>query len=179
MDVKTAFLYNSIDEEVYTEQPIGFKQGEKNKDFVCKLNKALYRLKQSPKLWFDTLADFLATIGFQPLVSNACIFSDGKGTFITTFVDDLQLIRPSIETINQLKAALHAKFKIEDLRASSFYLGIELTRDKPNRTLKLNQKAYIERMLDDFNINDYKPAPTPMTTGYSFKKALDSYKASE
>ena len=47
MDVKTAFLYSGIDEEIYMEQPTGFKEGN---GLVYKLNKALYGLKQSPRL---------------------------------------------------------------------------------------------------------------------------------
>jgi hypothetical protein len=46
MDVKTAFLYGAIDEDIYVEQPTGYDQWSSN--LVCKLNKALYGLKQSP-----------------------------------------------------------------------------------------------------------------------------------
>jgi hypothetical protein len=45
MDVKTAFLYGAIDEEIYVKQLIELKDGTKR---VCYLNKALYKLKQSP-----------------------------------------------------------------------------------------------------------------------------------
>ena len=48
MDVKTAFLNGKISEEVYLEQPEGFETHDPNA-FVCKLKKALYRLKQAPR----------------------------------------------------------------------------------------------------------------------------------
>jgi hypothetical protein len=111
-----------IHEEIYIKQLPGYKKGGDDQDLVCKLNKALYRLKQSPKLWFDTLAAFLAELG----------------TFIAAFVDDLQLIGPSLDTINEIKATLYAKFQIIDLGASSFYLGIEVTRDRACCILKLS-----------------------------------------
>ena len=53
MDIVTAFLYSPIEEEVYVEQPKGFTNG---KDKVCKLNKALYELKQSPRAWYKTIS---------------------------------------------------------------------------------------------------------------------------
>jgi hypothetical protein len=49
--------------------------------------------------------------------------------FITAFVDNLQLISLSLDTINEIKTALDAKFQMVDLGASSFYLGIEVTCD--------------------------------------------------
>ena len=56
MDVKTAFLYGELEEEIYIEQPDGFVvPGEENK--VCRLIKSLYGLIQAPKQWhekFDT-----------------------------------------------------------------------------------------------------------------------------
>src|SRR5438552_4024639 len=52
MDVKTAFLYGNVDEEIYVEQPMVF---EDRTSRVCKLNKALYGLKQSPRIWYNTL----------------------------------------------------------------------------------------------------------------------------
>ncbi|KAH7465155.1 hypothetical protein BFJ66_g17589 [Fusarium oxysporum f. sp. cepae] len=56
MDVKTAFLYGKIDEEIYVEQPEGFDDGTER---VWKLRKALYGLKQSPRIWYQTLSLFL------------------------------------------------------------------------------------------------------------------------
>lgn len=49
MDVKTAFLYGNVEEEVYVEQPTGYEEGDGTED-VCVLDKALYGLKQSPRI---------------------------------------------------------------------------------------------------------------------------------
>ena len=51
MDVKTAFLHGDLEEEIYITQPDGFKvTGKEN--WVCKLSKSLYGLKQSPRQWY-------------------------------------------------------------------------------------------------------------------------------
>ena len=57
MDVKSAFLYGKIKEEVYVCQPPGFEDPS-HPDWVYKLDKALYGLKQAPRAWYDTLSTF-------------------------------------------------------------------------------------------------------------------------
>jgi predicted AAA+ superfamily ATPase len=63
MDVKSAFLNGYIQEEVYVEQPPGF-ENDKESNHVYKLRKALYRLKQAPRAWYERLRDFLLSKGF-------------------------------------------------------------------------------------------------------------------
>ncbi|GKC71252.1 retrovirus-related pol polyprotein from transposon TNT 1-94 [Tanacetum coccineum] len=58
MDVKSTFLNGKISEEVYVQQPPGFESNE-FPNHVCKLDKALYRLKQAPRAWYETLSNFL------------------------------------------------------------------------------------------------------------------------
>jgi hypothetical protein len=58
MDVKSSFLNGALEEEVYLEQPEGFKL-TKNQDYVCKLKKALYALKQAPIAWLSRLDNYL------------------------------------------------------------------------------------------------------------------------
>jgi hypothetical protein len=58
MDVKSNFLNGELEEEVYIEQPEGFKLSE-NTDYVCKLKKALYGLKQAPRAWYSRMDKYL------------------------------------------------------------------------------------------------------------------------
>jgi hypothetical protein len=64
MDVKSSFLNEEIEEEVYIEQPEGFHLSE-NAYYVCKLKKALYGLKQSPREWYFRLDTYLQHAGFR------------------------------------------------------------------------------------------------------------------
>lgn len=64
MDVKSTFLNDILEEEVYIEQQEGFVD-EKNKNMVCKLHKALYGLKQAPRAWYERLHKYLVKIGFE------------------------------------------------------------------------------------------------------------------
>ena len=55
-DISTAFLNASLDEEIYMELPEGL---EKSDNSVCRLQKALYGLKQSPRMWHETIKEWL------------------------------------------------------------------------------------------------------------------------
>jgi hypothetical protein len=131
INVKTAFLYGEIDANIYIEQPERFCS-KKRPDQVCKLKKVLYSLKQAPRVWYNTLTDYLKTLGFTPLIADNCIFYDGKETYITVFVDNLLIIKPSKPNIDTIKAQLAQRFYITDLGLCKYYLGIEIVRDRKN-----------------------------------------------
>ena len=58
MDVKTAYLNGELDKDIYMEQPDGYVD-EDHPDYVCKLKRSLYGLKQSPRMWNQTIDDFM------------------------------------------------------------------------------------------------------------------------
>nr|GFB05517.1 putative ribonuclease H-like domain-containing protein [Tanacetum cinerariifolium] len=64
MDVKSSFLYRTIEEEVYVYQPPGFEDPD-YPDKVYKVVKALYGLHQATRAWYETLANYLLENGFQ------------------------------------------------------------------------------------------------------------------
>lgn len=69
MDVKTAFLYGSIKEEVYVEQPEPFEVHDRE-SHVCRLKKALYGLNQAPWAWYERIDSYLMKLGFTRSESN-------------------------------------------------------------------------------------------------------------
>ena len=64
MDVKSAFQNGELEEEVYIEQPEGFQLSE-NADYVCKLKKALYGIKQALRAWYSRMDKYLQQAGFR------------------------------------------------------------------------------------------------------------------
>ena len=72
MDVKTAFLYGLIKGEVYVNQPHGFNDGTAR---ARRLSRALHGLKQSPRVWYDTLAAFLKSYGMSPLNADLSVYA--------------------------------------------------------------------------------------------------------
>jgi hypothetical protein len=91
MDVKSAFLNGPIKEEVYVEQPPGFKDSE-YPNYVYKLSKALYGLKQALRAWYECLRDFLITNGFKVGKVDPTLFTKtvAKDLFVCQiYVDDI------------------------------------------------------------------------------------------
>jgi transposase InsO family protein len=166
MDVKTAFLNGDIDHEVYMQQPEGFvEHGSEGK--VCKLHKSIYGLKQSPRLWYKKLHDFLCHIGFERLHADPSAYRlvDGAEMVIMIiYVDDLILCSKSAHMLVKLKEQLSSAFRMTDMGDLHFYLGMEVIRDREGGKLLLNQQKYIHNVLERFGMQDSKPVETPMAT---------------
>jgi hypothetical protein len=159
MDVKTAFLYGDIEEDIWIELPTGC-----GVTGTAKLKKALYGLKQAPRVWYNTLATFLSSLGFQPLDADSSVFCR-DGVIIAIYVDDLFLAGASKPDIDKIKDSLKQRFKMSDLGACHFYLGMEVIRDRPRRTLRLSQTAYLRKVLQDFGMEHCNDKiTTPMET---------------
>jgi hypothetical protein len=91
MDVKSAFLNGYLHEEVYVEQPKGFVDPN-FPDHVYKLKKALYRLKQAPRAWYERLTEFLVNQGYRKGGTNKTLFvKEEKGILMIAhiYVDDI------------------------------------------------------------------------------------------
>ena len=146
---------------------------------MYKLNRALYGLKQAPRVWYNTLSEYLQELDFKPLDANASVFHK-KGVIIAIYVDDLLITRKDRKEIDALKKALNNRFKMSDLGLVNFYLGMTVTRDRINRTLRLGQQAYLTKVLRDFGMEDYNPAVTPMdSNGSNLVPAPKDYTASQ
>ncbi|GJY81534.1 putative ribonuclease H-like domain-containing protein [Tanacetum coccineum] len=91
MDVKSAFLYGTIEEEVYVTQPPGFKDHD-NPDKVYKVIKALYGLHQAPRAWYETLVNYLLSNGFKRGKIDQTLFikkQKGDIFLVQVYVDDI------------------------------------------------------------------------------------------
>ena len=147
-------------------QPEGFKQNGSR--LVCRLNKSIYRLKQSPHLWGEKLADVLQNMGFKRLCSDPSLFifdKDGIKVIVPVFVDDITLASKSQEALDRFVTELATHFKLRDLGPTSYLLGIEITRNRPEKKLYLCQKQYILNKLEEFGMTDCRPVGTPMAPG--------------
>jgi hypothetical protein len=94
MDVKTTFLNGAIEEEVYIEQPQGFEVHSRD-THMCRLNKYLYGLKQSPRAWYARMESYLTRLGFSKIHSDPNLyykFMDNAPIIILLYVDDVFII---------------------------------------------------------------------------------------
>jgi hypothetical protein len=106
MDVKSAFLYGQLKEEVYVMQPSGFED-EKYPDRLLRLDKALYGLLQAALAWYGTLSSYLHTNGFRRSQADHTLFLKYDGTdciisrsmWMTSFSG-----QPTFVRVNNLKS---------------------------------------------------------------------------
>ena len=89
-DVKTAFLYGDLSEEIYMELPPGYKHYDRKK-YVARLHKAIYGLKQAMTVWFLTFSVAIRSFGYFPMKSSPCLFlkrKDDDISLLSLYVDD-------------------------------------------------------------------------------------------
>ena len=171
IDISSAFLNGDIDCDIYMKQPDGFKQGGSN--MVCKLNKSLYGLKQSPRLWGEKFSSVMKTIGFKRLSSDPSLYiynRDDIKVIVPVFVDDITLASKSEKAVDRFVSELATHFKLRDLGPTSYLLGIKIDRDFENKQIFLSQKQYIINKLEEFGMSNCKPLSTPLVPGIKLSK---------
>ncbi|GJZ17334.1 putative ribonuclease H-like domain-containing protein [Tanacetum coccineum] len=136
MDVKSAFMYGNIEEEVYVCQPLGFEDLE-FPDRVYKVEKALYGLHQAVRAWYETLSTYLLDNGFQRVQID-------KTLFIKRVKGDILLVQMS--SMGEL----------------TFFLGLQVTQKDDG--IFISQDKYVDEILKKFGFSTVKTASTPMET---------------
>jgi len=128
MDVNNVFLHGDLHEEVYMEQPPSYVD-QTHPNLVCRLKKALYDLKQTPRAWSNKIGQYLITSGFQTSNIDFSLYvkkTDHGIIVIVIYVDDLIITGDSDVNISDLKKLLKQKFEMKDLRELHYFLGIEV-----------------------------------------------------
>ncbi len=174
LDVKTAFLHGELDEDIYMDQPEGFVIPGKE-DFVCKLKKSLYGLKQSPRQWYKRFDSFMLSNGFKRSNYDSCVYLktvNGSAIYLLLYVDDMLIAAKDKSEIAKLKSQLSNEFEMKDLGAAKKILGMEIIRDRKAGKLYLSQQGYIEKVLRRFNMHDAKPVSTPLAAHFKLSSAL-------
>jgi len=130
MDVKTAFLYGELEEEIVIEQPDGFVlPGEENK--VCRLIKSLYGLNQAPKQWHEKFDTTLTSAGFNMNEADKCVYyryGGDDGVILCLYVDDILIFGTSTAVIDEVKAFLSRCFDMKYLGPADVILNIKLIK---------------------------------------------------
>jgi len=171
LDVVSAFLNGTIDEELYMRQPEGF---DDRSGRVCKLRKALYGLKQASKNWNKAVHRVLLSIGFVQFDSERCVYIYSCGADIVVlwlYVDDMVLASNNNALIDAIIAQLAAHFELKDRGEASWVLGLHITRDKKAGTISVDQSKYIQDMLSRYRMHASKPVRTPAVKGEPLRAA--------
>ncbi|GJT53910.1 retrovirus-related pol polyprotein from transposon TNT 1-94 [Tanacetum coccineum] len=173
MDVKSAFLYGKIEEEVYVCQPPGFE----DPDFpnrVYKVEKALYGLHQAPRAWYETLSTYLLDNGFQRGKIDKTLFirrDKGDILLVQVYVDDIIFGSTKKSLCTEFEKMMHKKFQMSSMGELTFFLGLQVKQKEDG--ILISQDKYMTKILKKFGFSDVKTANTPMETHKPLLKDAD------
>ncbi|GJW70909.1 putative ribonuclease H-like domain-containing protein [Tanacetum coccineum] len=170
MDVKSAFLYGKIEEEVYVCQPPGFEDPE-FPDRVYKVEKALYGLHQAPRAWYETLSTYLLDNGFQRGQIDKTLFIKrvkGDILLVQVYVDDIIFGSTKKSLCTEFEKLMHKKFQMSSMGELTFFLGLQVTQKDDG--IFISQDKYVDEILKKFGFSTMKTASTPMETSKSLLK---------
>lgn len=117
LDFNNAFLNGKLDEDVYMHQPSKYVHPQ-YPNYVCKLDKAIYGLKQPPRVWSNTLCAVLVGWGFKNSKSDTSLFifhSGSSAILLLVYVDDVIITGNDSTLISCLIVSLDIKFALKDL----------------------------------------------------------------
>jgi hypothetical protein len=159
IDIKTAFLNAPLEEELYMQQPPGFKQGVK----VCRLLKSVYGLKQAPRAWHDLLKSELAILGFKQAASDPALFiREDPLCWVLVYVDDMLAVCKGKAFVINLIARTREIFELRDLGPVSKFVGFQIVRDRAARTVLIHQAQMAQDLLIAAGFDGCKPNTLPM-----------------
>ncbi|GJR94733.1 retrovirus-related pol polyprotein from transposon TNT 1-94 [Tanacetum coccineum] len=162
MDVKTAFLNGILHEEVCVSQLDGFVDQD-NHNHVYKLKKALYRLKQAPRAWFDLLSSFLLSQKFSKCVVDPTLFTRKEGKdilLVQIYVDDVIFTSTNPALCETFFDIMCSKFKMLMMGKMSLFLRLQISQSP--RGIFLNQSKYALEIIKKYGMETSDLVDTPM-----------------
>src|SRR5271169_1504954 len=176
MDVKTAFLYGKLWETIYLRQLEGYEVPGKE-DWVCRLNRGLYGLKQSGRSWFNEIAPALLEFEFKMCESDRSIFmhtnKKGLKTYIALYVDDFLISSEDNDDLVEIKRRLSERYEMKDRGIARKFLGIQIEYGGDG-SIKIHQEDYLRDILARHGMSDCNPIATPLDTSVKLTITTDS-----
>ncbi|CAI7786757.1 unnamed protein product [Closterium sp. NIES-54] len=163
LDFSTAFLQGSLHEEIWLRRPPGFTGS-----FPPGTQ---WSLRQRPSEWNDTLRTTLAALGFAPSTADPSLFLRTDTSlppfYIVVYVDDLVFATADTAGLAHVKSELQKRHTCTDLGELRSYLGLQITRDRAQRTITLTQSHMVQQVLQRFDFTFSSPQATPLPTRHS------------
>ena len=136
-----------------------------------KLDKSLYGLKQASRCWSKRFVKFLKRFGFKPCKSDPSVFIayiKGIRVIFATWVDDGLMMAKFRWIIDFLIAELEKEFEISVSDPNTF-VGVQIERDRANRTMFISQSVYANSVIERFNMSDSKCLSTLTELGVNLR----------
>ncbi|CAI7914727.1 unnamed protein product [Closterium sp. NIES-54] len=170
LDFSTAFLQGSLHEEIWLRRPPGFT-GSFPLGTQWSLRRLVYGLRQAPREWHDTLRTTLVALGFAPSTADPSLFlrtdTPLPPFYILVYVDDLVFATADTAGLAHVKSELQKRHTCTDLGELRSYLGLQITRDRAQRTITLTRSHMVQQVLQRFDFTYSSPQATPLSTRHS------------
>ncbi|GJT55372.1 putative ribonuclease H-like domain-containing protein [Tanacetum coccineum] len=156
MDVKSAFLYGTINEKVYVSQPLGFIDPKFPKK-VYKVVKALYGLHQAPRAWYATLSTFLLKSGYKRGIIDKTLFvkkDKNDIMLVQVYVDDIIFGFTKRSWCDEFEALMKSRFQMSFIGELTFFLGLQLKT--ANTLIKTQKPLTKDEEAADVDVHLYK-----------------------
>nr|GEY04441.1 putative ribonuclease H-like domain-containing protein [Tanacetum cinerariifolium] len=176
IDVKSAFLYGKIEEDVYVRLPLGFEDPD-FPDRVYKVKKALYGLYQAPRAWYETLSTYLLDNGFQRGNIDKTLFIErqkGDILLVQVYVDDIIFGSTKKELCTSFEKLMHDKFQMSSIREFTFFLGLQVKQKQDG--IFISHDKYVAKIQKKYGFSEVKTTNTPMETQKPLLKDEDREK---
>jgi hypothetical protein len=158
-DVVSAYPRSVLHAEVFMRAPKGF---DIPKGKCLRVRKSLYGLKQSGREWYLEAAKYLAELGLEPIFADACVFvRKDQGLIVGLYVDDMVILAADLTVVQEFKKAIAKKWEIKDLGEVKKILGLEVTRDRQRKSIRIAQSGFMDELLVEYGLTDARPASTP------------------
>ena len=168
IDFTSAYLNTEIREEVYIKQPPGHEIDGKE-DWVCRLKKAIYRMKQGGHQWYEELKQGYDGIGYYTSKADPCMRTkwteDSNVTITNTYTDDVFGASSNKELAALAKDEITRCYEIKDVGEINKLLGIQVVWDELSGEISFSQEHYILDFLTEFNLSEITPRNTPEIIG--------------
>ena len=168
-DIKTVFLHGILlpNETMFMKQPLGFECPGKE-DWVWRLLKSIYSMKQASCVWNKTFNSAILGWNFICLSCEWCVYicHSPTGTIIfSVHVDNIFSAASSVAKNDRFAELLKSRWEISKLGPAKFALRIAFSCDCSSHTITLSQTAFIDKIVNHFNLGDTHPYDTPIVAG--------------
>ena len=202
-DIRQAYLQATLDRDIYITLPPGcgviFDSAHEQQEaalvnqasdandgikpnavhageYVCKLNKSLYGLKQAGRQWAQLLASFLLEWGFHRSPIDPCFYCYSKDSsllWVLIYVDDGIIMDNDTVIRENFMRSLSARFPTEDKGELTWILNVAVKRDRKLNTITMSQRLYVDDLLHKFPAVQYPSLSRHFDTPMSDRADLD------
>ena len=156
IDIENAFLESDLEETIYMKLPVDTDLEADGKPVIVRLKKSLYGLKQAGELFYKLMNRILTSKenGMKCCIHDICVFTlfddeTNERVIVVLWVDDIIITGNSISIVERIISHIEYNVtKMSNLGQMTRYIGIDMVRDRVNRTLELTQVPYIKSLIN-------------------------------